>query len=132
MPHTNIIYIIDDDQVYQFTARKALEKLKSSKKVFIFSDGEEAIDFLEEHIDAEESQPDYIFLDLNMPVMDGWEFLEEFSQLKNRLMKNVIIYIVSSSNDDLDTNRAKKIEEVTGYLIKPIHPSEFSKILDNL
>ena len=132
MNNTKTIHIIDDDKVYQFTAKKALEKLSISKEVFIFSDGEEALEFLSENIDDEDKTPDYIFLDLNMPIMDGWDYLEEFTKIKPQLKKDTSIYIVSSSNDDIDTERAKAIEEVAAYLVKPIQPKEFAKILDNL
>lgn len=132
MNDTKTIHIIDDDKVYQFTAKKALEKLSINKKVFIFSDGEEAYEFLSDNIGNEDKTPDYIFLDLNMPIMDGWDYLEEFSKIKTQLNKTPFIYIVSSSNDDIDTQRAKAIDEVAGYLVKPVHPKEFAKILNSL
>ena len=74
--------------------------------------------------------PDIIFLDLNMPVMDGWEFLNEFLKIKNNLNKKITLYVVSSSIDPRDLERVKSFNMVTDYLIKPIELKKFEKIFD--
>ena len=76
----------------------------------------------------EDKLPDIIFLDLNMPVMDGWEFLNEFIKIKNSLHKKITLYVVSSSIDPRDLERAKSFNLVTDYLIKPIELKKFEKI----
>ena len=73
--------------------------------------------------------PDIIFLDINMPITDGWGFLEEFHELKKTLGKDIKIYMVSSSIDPRDHNRAKNIPEVTEYMEKPVSMSKFSELL---
>lgn len=73
---------------------------------------------------------DVMFLDLNMPVMDGWEFLNEFIKIKNNLNKKITLYVVSSSIDPRDLERAKSFNLVTDYLIKPIELKKFEKIFD--
>ena len=84
-----------------------------------FYNGKEAIDFL---INPENQNqlPDIIFLDINMPVMDGWGFMESFVKIKPQLGKKITIYMVSSSINQDDINRAKGISDVTDYVIKPI------------
>ncbi|PLB17916.1 MAG: Two-component response regulator [Flavobacteriaceae bacterium FS1-H7996/R] len=79
-----------------------------------------------------EALPDVILLDLNMPVMDGWEFLEEFISLKPKLEKKIPIYIVSSSNDPADIMKAKSISEVTDFIIKPVTEAKFVEMIQGL
>jgi CheY-like chemotaxis protein len=79
---------------------------------------------------TEDRLPDIIFLDINMPVMDGWEFLNEFIKIKNNFEKKITLYVVSSSIDPRDLERAKSINLVTDYLIKPIELKKFEKIFD--
>jgi CheY-like chemotaxis protein len=79
---------------------------------------------------TEDKLPEIIFLDLNMPVMDGWEFLGEFVKIKNNFDKKISLYVVSSSIDPRDLERAKSFNLVTDYLIKPIELKKFEKIFD--
>jgi CheY-like chemotaxis protein len=80
----------------------------------------EAIDFLKKVKDYPAKLPDIIFLDLFMPIMDGWGFLNEFILLRPNLKKKITIYIVSSSIDPADLQRAKSFSDVTDFIIKPI------------
>lgn len=126
------VYIIDDDLVYQYTAIKTLGNIIDNSSIKVFPDGEEAINFISQHIENNEELPDVIFLDLNMPIMDGWEFLNEFKKFKTRYNKLTHIYLVSSSNDDTDTERANKFNLVEGYLVKPVSQQIYLEILDKL
>jgi len=130
MSKAAIICIIDDDDIYQFTVTRTIKANNIAKKILVFSDGEAAIDFLTDNISNNEHLPDIIFLDLNMPIMDGWEFLEEYIKLKPRVGKKITIYLVTSSVDPADTERAKKIAEVSDYLVKPIQPGQLRELVD--
>lgn len=112
--------IIDDDDIYQLTTSILLKKTELVKKIIVFSNGLEAINFLKSEIGQEDNIPDIVFLDVNMPVMDGWEFLEEFLLIKSTLPKTVVIYMVSSSVDERDVSKAKSISSLSGYIVKPI------------
>lgn len=127
-----IICLIDDDDIYQFTFTRGLKSNKVAKKILVFSDGEEARDFMRDNVANTEVLPDVIFLDINMPVMDGWEFLEEFVKLKTKVQKKITIYMVSSSVDPADVERAKAISDVSDYLIKPVGESQLKQIIENL
>ena len=127
-----IICIIDDDDVYQFTITKAIKKNSIVKKILVFSDGKEGIDFLIDNIANVEDIPDIIFLDINMPIMDGWQFLEEYVKLKPRVGKKVTIYMISSSVDPVDVTRAKAMSEISDYLIKPIKSEQVSEIIEKI
>ncbi|TPN87643.1 response regulator [Aquimarina algicola] len=125
------ICIIDDDNIYINLVKKIIEFKKLSRPILVFKNGKEALDFF---VDSKENSknekvPQVILLDLNMPVMDGWEFLDEFSKIKNNSYKNINLYVVSSSIDTRDINRAKAIDIVSDYLTKPINLNDFEKIL---
>lgn len=122
--------IIDDDKIYVNLVKKIIEIKKLSENLLIYKNGKEALDYFKENLGnlSEEKLPDIIFLDLNMPVMDGWEFLNEFIKIKNNFNKKITLYVVSSSIDPRDLERAKSFSLVTDYLIKPIELKKFEKI----
>ncbi|HET8855533.1 MAG TPA: response regulator [Salinimicrobium sp.] len=124
--------IIDDDKIYVNLVKKIIEIKKLSKNLLIFKNGKEALDHFQPIIEnmTEANLPDIIFLDLNMPVMDGWEFLGEFIKIKNNFNKKIVLYVVSSSIDPRDLERARSFQLVTDYLIKPIGLKQFEEIFD--
>ena len=126
------ICIIDDDDIYQYTITKILQSLKLNKKIIAFSDGEEALDFLIANLYNDDELPDVIFLDINMPIMDGFQFMEEYVKLKPKWNKKITIYMVSSSVDPVDIEKAKNISEISDYIIKPIKAGELQTIMANL
>ena len=124
--------IIDDDNIYVNLVKKIIEIKKLSRNLIIFKNGQEALDYFKPNLEkmSQEGLPDIIFLDLNMPVMDGWEFLGEFVKIKNSFNKKINLYVVSSSIDPRDLERAKSFNLVADYLIKPIELKKFEKIFD--
>ena len=125
----NTICIVDDDEVYRITSRKMIEKVYEAKNILVFENGAEAFQFLSEMALDEELLPDVIFLDVNMPYMDAWQFLEAFGILKPKLTKHITIYVISSSVSHTDIERAKSIEAVKGYYIKPVTLDQYSRML---
>lgn len=113
-------YIIDDDSIYQFTLKKAIEQLDAANKIFAFFDGEEALNFMLEKQNSTEDLPDVILLDINMPVMDGFQFVEEYRKVKQKFDKKITIYMISSSVDRADVDKAKGVDEISKYFSKPI------------
>ncbi|WP_299252018.1 response regulator [uncultured Lacinutrix sp.] len=124
--------IVDDDDIYQFTIKKTIESLNLAKKIIAFSDGEEALDFMIKNLNNDEELPDVILLDINMPIMDGFQFMEEYIQIKPKLDKKITIYMVSSSVDQTDIDRANRISDVSDYIIKPIKPGKIKSIIEKL
>jgi CheY-like chemotaxis protein len=125
-----IIAIVDDDSILQFIAKRLIESINSKNEIIIFSDGKDAIDFIDQNITDINILPDIIFLDINMPVMNGWQFLNAYARLKNKIKKEITIYIVSSSNNPDDSMKAQSINEVADYIIKPITREKYASILN--
>ena len=112
--------IIDDDETTQFVVEITIDNTNLATNIAIFSDGKEAIDYFTVNVNNRENLPDIIFLDLNMPIMDGWQFLDHFAILKPQIEKKITIFITSSSTNKNDIIRAKKYNDVTEYIVKPI------------
>jgi CheY-like chemotaxis protein len=97
-----------------------------------FENGFEAIEGIKNKLKQGENPPDLILLDINMPILDGWQFLDEFKLIKKLLNKEIIIYIVSSSDNHVDITKAKDYkEEVKNYYLKPMSPEDIKAIFSN-
>lgn len=123
------VCLIDDDRIYQFTAQRILQLVNPFQKVLVFSNGKEAIDFFTQQPIRSEQLPDIIFLDINMPVMNGWEFLEAYNRVKTEFDKNISIYMVSSSVDEKDKIKSKNFD-VRDFIEKPLDKETMIEILD--
>lgn len=121
----NKLCLIDDDSLFKFLTERVIQDTQLVDRVEVFSNGLEAINFLNNAKKTPEELPDIILLDIDMPVMDGWGFLEEYGKLFPELNRNIITYIVSSSNDPADIKRSKGFVHVKDFIIKPITKQKF-------
>ena len=124
--------IIDDDPIHQFGMKVLMRKLAFSNEVLIFNNGKEAIDSLLDMLNQGLTLPNLIFLDLNMPIKDGWGFLDDFLHIPHHNREKVTIYIVSSSINPKDLERAKQYEVVGNYVVKPINENSLRELLESL
>lgn len=124
-----LISVVDDDSVYVFTMKMIGESLNLADKMMFFKHGGEALEYLTTHLPNNEKLPDIILLDMNMPVMDGWEFLAAFCKVKPTIKKDITVYMVSSSIDQKDIDRAASLSDLSGYFIKPLNPKNIEKVL---
>lgn len=126
------ILVVDDDQTTVLLTRLFLESM-SIKNIYSSSNGQEAINFLSDHAKTDQQAkecPDIVLLDLNMPVMDGFEFLEEYSKKDGLRKKDISIVILTSSDSKRDRDRIKQIEvNVAGYIVKPLTEEKIKPFL---
>lgn len=117
----NDVFVVDDDKIFHFIIKKLLVSNNINVEPEFFENGLQAIEGIKKKLDREEAPPDLILLDINMPILDGWQFLEEFKALKDRIQKEISIYIISSSDNAVDRNRAQDFkEDIKDYYLKPI------------
>ncbi|MBW4362602.1 response regulator [Flavobacterium sp. NAS39] len=124
--------LVDDDEVFVFLTSKMIEQSKLVDLIKIFDNGYDALVFLKENLGNIDALPDIILLDLSMPIMDGWQFLEEYVKINPVIGKKITIYICSSSISPVDVSRAKAIDEVSDFIIKPVTKDKLVEMIKNL
>jgi CheY-like chemotaxis protein len=117
MDHIDLVYVVDDDPLYIFSMKKVLKLTEFCNEAKFFKNGQEALDELIPQLEAG-VLPDVIFLDISMPLMNGWQFLDHL--IKYPQSKEMKIYIISSSIDPYDTGKSSSYDIVTDYIYKPI------------
>jgi CheY-like chemotaxis protein len=130
MKKINSACIIDDDDIFIYGTRRIMQEVRFCENIIVFKNGKEAIDGMQNDLEEGKNLPDIIFLDINMPVMNGWDFLEEFTSIPNLNEGDVLLYVVSSSVDPTDLQRAKEFKLVNNYILKPILPKQLNEILE--
>lgn len=130
MKSVEIIALIDDDETFIYISKRLLKGIDNIKQIEVFNNGLDALNYIKSNSKNPELLPEIIFLDLSMPIMDGWQFLEEFINLNPTDLKKIIIYICSSSISPHDINRAKSISAVTDYIIKPLCKEDFGRLIN--
>lgn len=130
MKHIDTTCLIDDDRIFIFAAKRILKATNFCNNFTIYNNGAEALTGLKAIIKSGQNIPDLILLDLNMPIMDGWQFLDEFVKIENS--KKITLYIVSSSIDPADSEKAKQYEQITDFIVKPITKDALTKIVNTI
>ncbi|MEI8075903.1 MAG: response regulator [Bacteroidota bacterium] len=129
MKPTDKICIIDDDEIYIFLMNKSFAAMGVTNKIISFLNGADALEELIKLKYNNEDLPSIILLDINMPIMDGWEFLTEFRKLREGISKEIQIYIVSSSIATEDIEKSKTFPEIVSYLTKPVELETLASII---
>ncbi len=116
----DLVMLIDDNDTDNFISRRIIEITNFSKQVEIKSSGKSALEYLEEHKNNPEKLPDYIFLDINMPIVDGFVFLYEFEKFSANLKNKCKVIILSSSDNKRDIDKIVNNENVIKFITKPL------------
>ena len=113
---------VDDDKITLTLIKLVVEKTAFAEEITTRMNGKEALDYYHELLQnsAIENAPDLIFLDLNMPVMNGWDFLEEFMNRFYQTFNKTRVVILSSSTDQAEKARAEQYPMIIDYITKPL------------
>lgn len=112
--------IVDDDNISLIIAKKMIEETLGDVDIKTFVSPGEALRYFQKDFNYTNGAPAVLFLDLNMPVISGWDFLDFFDQFNNDIKNVVRIYVVSSSVDPSDKNKALSLPYVKGFISKPL------------
>jgi CheY-like chemotaxis protein len=113
--------LIDDDDIFNYLSKRILLKSNAANSIIDFTNAKSALDFIR----STDSEIDIILLDINMPIMNGFDFLDSFIQLAN---KQISVYMLTSSIDDADMIKSLKYPCVKGYFSKPLTTDTIAQI----
>ena len=122
------VLLVDDDNIFNFLSTKTLQQMGIANEIHTALNGREALDLLNNYFTGAYATPDVILLDLNMPVLDGFGFLEAFQRLNMPNKDKITVIIVTSSNDPKDVERARQMG-ITHYLTKPLSEEKLKAVL---
>jgi CheY-like chemotaxis protein len=114
--------LIDDSEIDNFINLKMLEGCNFAERIYIHTNGKSAIEVLKniERMGEVSLFPDIIFLDLNMPIMDGYQFADEFEKISPTIRNKTKIIILTTSLNPSDMERANKYKQIVKYINKPL------------
>ncbi len=118
--------IVDDDEIFNMLSKKMIQRCGFHSSPQAFTNGELALEYLQVHYNMDEIF--VIFLDINMPVMNGWDFLEQITKFIDR--SNTHIFMVTSSIDDSDYQRASESDYILKYLPKPVLTEDLIDLME--
>lgn len=126
------VMLVDDNEIDNFINQKMIEGCNFAEKVYVHTSGRSALEFLQ-NIERNkdfpgELIPQVIFLDISMPIMDGFQFVDEFQKLSHRLTADVKILLLTSSINPLDQQKSANIPSIVSYMNKPLTKEHLSKL----
>lgn len=131
MPENKLqLLVIDDDDINIFIIRKIVEKTGAPIDMVARNNGQQAIDYLKEARSEGKDLPRLILIDINMPVMNGWEFIEAYQDLQ--IEQSVNMYILSSSVYENDIEKTKTYPLVKGFISKPLSMERLNELISLL
>ena len=130
----NCILLIDDDEPTNFLNRMTVEEVGCVSRIEVMQDPHDALAYLKcahqpKTTNADCPKPELIFLDINMPAMDGWEFLQHYQQLPDNDKKSVIVIMLTTSSNPEDEWKARNLPSVSEFKNKPLSAEMLREIL---
>ncbi len=130
----NLILLVDDDDTTNYLNHRLLSRLNAAREIKVITDGEKAFEYLSHACDQVNEQthpcPDLILMDIKMPVMDGFEFLEMYQHADLALKNKVVILMLTSSASFYDLERLKKYDAVKKHYSKSLSETDVKEILE--
>ncbi len=124
----DLVMLVDDNDTDNFISRRIIEITNFASKVEIKNSGKSALEHLEKNKDNTNNLPDYIFLDINMPIVDGFVFLYEFEKFNTNLKNKCKVIILSSSDNKRDIDKIVNNENVIKFITKPLTENALEEI----
>ncbi len=115
------VMLVDDNEIDNIINEKIIEANAFAEQILVFQTGQDALEYLREHQGDVESLPEIVFLDINMPIMDGFQFLTDFEEFADEVRDKCKIIMLSSSISPKDIDRAASSRYVKKYLNKPLN-----------
>lgn len=130
----DLVMLVDDNDTDNFISKRIIEITEFAKEVEIKNSGKSALEYLEEYKDSVDKLPNIIFLDINMPIVDGFVFLYEFEKFGELVKDKCKVIILSSSDNKRDIDKIVNNDHVIKFITKPLTEHALSEIknLDNL
>lgn len=129
MKKLNTILLIDDDKATNFMHKLIIGKENCTENIVSIENGEDALTYLQTKVDGKYPNPELIFLDINMPGMNGWEFLEKFKEINQSTQKSKVVVMLTTSTDPFDRKKAETINQVSDFKSKPLSSEMIQNIL---
>jgi CheY-like chemotaxis protein len=125
------VLLVDDDEINNFISIKLIKKALLNTEIMACLNGKYAIEQLSDIQRKDPNKlPDYILLDINMPIMNGWEFLDEYKRLNLDPLGKSKIYIISSSVFSNDINKARSYPLVKDFISKPLNVEKIKELFE--
>jgi CheY-like chemotaxis protein len=128
MAHKKLVMLVDDNDTDNFIHRRVLEMNGYCDEILVMNSGKSALEYLQNNQENLERIPQVIFLDINMPVVDGFVFLFDFDNFPDTLKDSCKIVILSSSDNKKDIDRIVDNEYVIHFITKPLTEEALNKL----
>ena len=131
MPLIDTVLLIDDDEINNMICTKIISKNDFATNVVACSSARQGLKYLQDALaDGAKPLPTVIFLDINMPVMNGWDFLDQYKQMPGLADKGIVLIMLSSSSSANDLSRAQGYPQVSDYITKPLTAAHLQHVRD--
>jgi CheY-like chemotaxis protein len=129
MKKLKCVLLVEDDQTHNFFNSFLIESLALADQVAVAENGADALQYLERAGSGEEQMPELILLDINMPVMNGFEFIDTYEKLNEDMKSKILVVMLTTSMRPTDIERAKSYPSIAEYLYKPVSQQTLSDLI---
>ncbi|MDF4202444.1 response regulator [Maribacter sp. SA7] len=129
MNQNPLVWIIDDDDISKYVIKRYLNQLAVTK-IIDFPDSVQPLKLIQDNHNSLDELPDIIFLDLHMPILNGFDFIKDFKAIAPKIDKKINIVMLTSSINAEDVDQAKTFPEISDYFIKPIKHRDLARIMN--